>query len=70
MVQSLKPNAGAFVLEVKGGLVASALVLVTRDVKAGEEMGIGYGYNFWRNRKHAEMARYVAAMSDFEVREL
>lgn len=67
-VVSLKLNAGAFVLEVKEGLVTSALVLVTQDVKAGEEFGIGYGYNFWA--KHAAMARYVAALSDYEVREM
>ena len=68
VVNLLKANAGAFLLEVKGGMVTCALVLVTRDVKAGEELGIAYGYDFWR--KHASMARYVASLSDFEVCEL
>ena len=68
VVDLLKKNAGAFVLEVKGGLVASAMVLVTRDVKAGEELGIAYGYSFWE--KHASMARYIASLSDFDIGEL
>ena len=68
VVDLRKANAGAFLLEVKGGFIASAMVLVTRDVKAGEELGISYGYSFWR--KHALMARYVASLSDFEICEL
>lgn len=68
VVQSRKANAGAFVLEIQEGSVTSSIVLITRDVTAGEELGIGYGYSFWR--KHAEMARYLASLSDCEVREM
>ena len=61
-------NRGAFVLEVREGLDASALMLLTQNVQAGDEFGVGYGYSFWR--KHTAMARHVAALSDWEIREL
>ena len=67
-VDFFKVNAGAFILEIKGGLVSSAMVLIIKDVKAGEEIGVAYGYSFWE--KNASMARYVASLSDFEVCEL
>ena len=61
-------NAGAFVFGVEDGLVACAMVLIMRSATAGDELGIGYGYEFWS--KHAEMTRYAASLSDTEVSDL
>ena len=61
-------NVGAFVSEIEGGLVSGAMVLILRDVRAGEEIGIGYGYDFWS--KHADMGRYVASLHAWELCEL